>query len=1456
MSILDSIYGAAQGAVNYVSSAVSNLGSAASSAASNVVSGAQSAVGSAAQAISGGAGAVYSGGSSLVGGGISAATQIPSAVASFVPTQVSTPISFVSSPLSSISDMGAQANPVSFIASETPSIVKTGISTVGLLAPAMAVPALVGSTLVSSLPPPTYKTAGQWAEQLLGPGGGAAYAKATDMYTGKQIISSEVARSSTAGSKGSGADWTALLIPTYDTSTLPKGTSERSDYYGATQAGDTKTQAIATELASKPYLVNTIQPYKSYSEAVGVALEKQRETTTGKAQSYYGNELQKLIESNVGTSSEYHYQAAKSGVPQAANPYEYLGDLSVEFLKGSPTKSSEVFSPVSGELKSYLPVSGGLQQWAWNRAEGKNENVSYMPALAYLASAEGLEGPYGALYGGTGAEYVKPGEVSERLAAWSGMPRSASVTTIMPIQIGAAEPMTVSKTEGKTSSVLVPSSFDLWASNLNIPILSGAAVATSDFLLSGTNPIASMAKQASSLATGKDQFSRYMATTTEGTPVLSSSLTTVGVPTTTVRQLADGSYETVTTTPSTTTEGYSTPISTTYTPVMGGYETISKNYGNLISGALPSSVKEWYNAPTKTSGNLFVSGETGAFGIGTDYTNAFLKGAVKDLVEDPLTSIMNVGIGAALAATGEGLASYGTKVVGATEGMGALSTVAKGTNWFINKGAPVVLGGLYAADVAGRSTSWGKDLTPAAAQKFGGIFSTETGPMVLGGMAWANRGAIKEALPSTEYIKTSVSDVVSPTMKSIKNFDILNVADVARSELLGNMPTFKSYKEPSKLPEILGTRGGKEISFGEDVLGREPEDVMGVYSGEVMGRSIEYPIGAEYESGLITPYEMGIKGKLVEYGSLPSTKTLEYYPAEPTKVSSFLNQFTGESKIFKPVSGEITAFPETSALGKYVTPENTFAGKPQVGKSWKEQNLKIGDIWKRWQTPTDISANVGVGDKYLGKNVPSIGELYGGISSTKPARGFNKATTAIGSYLENVDVLKGSIMGGKSKGWDIKTPLEKSSKREFVQIPGTKAFKLKGRTEAEKSQERINYGGIGGIGGTGGSPKTVRTSGGDLFLSGLGSETKFAGVANRAEEYSGMTFRHLAPRTRTRPVEYEEPEYIRKVIPGVTRPESPIEKLKGPVSETETKLKIGILSIPITDQISKTIQSISQTQSIKSIQEQSTSSMQKQSQLQLQSQKQLQDQTSMQKSALKLGSVLGVSSLLGIEEASLGAQSQVQGEKQVQKQDVLSTLITEPIITTIPRVKEIVIPETKITTTTDIKKTIIEIPKIIIPPVWGGLSVGGGGGDHKRRFKKHKQIWEYPFTPAEAAVAEAKLLKAGSNIIFGQKSSLPTFGIAAPKPVIKQQPTQRPIKVPQKPTALRAIPKVSLPKFNVPVQQRPAKAAPRVITSTQRKTPQFSQFKIPSVSIKSTSNTGLKSMSLPSSLPQKKKGKK
>ena len=169
--------------------------------------------------------------------------------------------------------------------------------------------------------------------------------------------------------------------------------------------------------------------------------------------------------------------------------------------------------------------------------------------------------------------------------------------------------------------------------------------------------------------------------------------------------------------------------------------------GKALQSIIPATAKEWYTSPTKSSGNFFVSGESGSFGIGTDYTNAWLKGAVSGVVKDPLSAVINAGIGIGLAATGEYLAGYGANVVASTAESGpALQAVARGTNWVINTGAPIVLGGLYATDIAGRSTSWGTDFTPTAAQKLGVISSTEVGPMILGGVAFANRGAIAESI--------------------------------------------------------------------------------------------------------------------------------------------------------------------------------------------------------------------------------------------------------------------------------------------------------------------------------------------------------------------------------------------------------------------------------------------------------------------------------------------------------------------------------------------------------------------------------------------------------------------------------------------------------------------------------------------------------------------------------------
>ena len=155
----------------------------------------------------------------------------------------------------------------------------------------------------------------------------------------------------------------------------------------------------------------------------------------------------------------------------------------------------------------------------------------------------------------------------------TGINFGGSTTTFKTTtQIGASEPATVMKTSGEGASVLQPSGFDLWAMGLNIPVVSGALVATSDFLLSGTNPIAGAAKTASSLSGKGDIFSRYNIETSTGTGVPSTAVTTPGTPVITYKALEGGGYEAITETPSTTTQSIATTTTQKYVPVMGGFE--------------------------------------------------------------------------------------------------------------------------------------------------------------------------------------------------------------------------------------------------------------------------------------------------------------------------------------------------------------------------------------------------------------------------------------------------------------------------------------------------------------------------------------------------------------------------------------------------------------------------------------------------------------------------------------------------------------------------------------------------------------------------------------------------------------------------------------------------------------------------------------------------------------------
>lgn len=174
----------------------------------------------------------------------------------------------------------------------------------------------------------------------------------------------------------------------------------RPGYYPLSDIGDLQTQRTlkAIEQANKGLELAGL-PTMNLEAAAGAILETQRQqaysTPTIKDDMFFGNELSKWASRPVEQSSAYHHIGMEAGVPIPENPYEMRGDLAVEFLKGSPDKPSERFSPVSGIMSQYLPGGLGLQETMWNTAIASDRGrtlpgpVSYMNAVNVLSTTHG-----------------------------------------------------------------------------------------------------------------------------------------------------------------------------------------------------------------------------------------------------------------------------------------------------------------------------------------------------------------------------------------------------------------------------------------------------------------------------------------------------------------------------------------------------------------------------------------------------------------------------------------------------------------------------------------------------------------------------------------------------------------------------------------------------------------------------------------------------------------------------------------------------------------------------------------------------------------------------------------------------------------------------------------------------------------------------------------------------------
>ncbi len=167
---------------------------------------------------------------------------------------------------------------------------------------------------------------------------------------------------------------------------------QRAGYTSILDLGDSKTQAL-------------IHGGMTPMDALNQQLQGAYQTQTLTDDRFFANELSKANHNNVEVSANYHAWANATGIPQAPNPFEHVGDLALGFEKGLYGKSgAQVTTPTNLSVLS-LPY-GGLQDVAWmnamdyDRTGGQNQirpDWSQPISTIERAKSSGEMGLYGNL---------------------------------------------------------------------------------------------------------------------------------------------------------------------------------------------------------------------------------------------------------------------------------------------------------------------------------------------------------------------------------------------------------------------------------------------------------------------------------------------------------------------------------------------------------------------------------------------------------------------------------------------------------------------------------------------------------------------------------------------------------------------------------------------------------------------------------------------------------------------------------------------------------------------------------------------------------------------------------------------------------------------------------------------------------------------------------------------------
>jgi len=510
--------------------------------------------------------------------------------------------------------------------------------------------------------------------------------------------------------------------------------------------GDSGTQAL-------------MQQGYSPSQSLLMQMEQAKSTTTLSDDRFFASEYQKSMQNVVEASSGYHSWAKDTGIPQAANPFEYSGDLALSLLKGTSGKSgAQATTPTD---LTVLGMTGrGAQDISWDAARGgvAPDYSSLIGPTNVLSRAmsEGIMGDYGKL-GSYSSGYGSLDLFTQQKVGYKAA-KSAGWDTNLDIL--GDNPAHQSKELG--FGLGFRSSTPAWDISEADKSLDGK-----QSIVSNSLPSPFRAPEGTIESSTGDIFGVNV-------PIFSNVLSFFQ------QGKSTRVSEKVTPLPEVTTS-----LGTTYTPIDGGMlatETFQTTGGKQINKttsttSTPSGFdifqSDLSNRAYAGFGSLFgVTPEQAKLGVslamvGTreqanvapTFSNIATSMGTADVqkgFDKPVQAGVEFGVGLAFGAGFKGLEAG----VGAARATAAPAIIANGGTWrsadmfagAVMNYAPKVLGGLYAADVGARSTSGFTDFKAGdVSSKVAPILTFETLPMGAG-------AALGYSAPSAAYKAAKVSN--------------------------------------------------------------------------------------------------------------------------------------------------------------------------------------------------------------------------------------------------------------------------------------------------------------------------------------------------------------------------------------------------------------------------------------------------------------------------------------------------------------------------------------------------------------------------------------------------------------------------------------------------------------------------------------------------------------------------